>query len=32
VLSDHKAVVAEIGFSGVDETVAQHSVQQANRQ
>ena len=32
VLSDHKAVVAEIGFSGVDETVAQHSIQQANRQ
>jgi len=32
VLSDHKAVVAEIGFSGVDETVAQHTAQQASRQ
>jgi len=32
VLSDHKAVVAEIGFSDMDQEVAQHVEQQASRQ
>ena len=32
VLSDHKAVVAEIGFSGADETITQHTAQQASKQ
>ena len=32
VLSDHKAVVEEIGFSDMDQDAAQHTAQQASRQ
>ena len=32
VLSDHKAVVVEIGFSDMDQDAAQYTAQQASRQ